>query len=53
MINIWKPKTDGHFINDFREKLSKKGFLEEDIDVIVENAKDATQIKIMKRLKLI
>jgi len=41
MINIWKPKTDGHFINDFREKLSKKGFLEEDIDVIVENAKDA------------
>ena len=28
MINIWTPKTDGHFINDFREKLSKKGFLQ-------------------------
>ena len=41
MINIWTPKTDGHFINDFRGKLSKKGFLPEDINVIVENAKDA------------
>ena len=41
MIDIWNPKTDGHFINDFREKLLNKGFLKEDINVIVENAKDA------------
>ena len=41
MIDIWSPKTDGHFINDFREKLFKKGFLKEDINVIVVNAKDA------------
>ncbi len=41
MINTWDPKTDGHFINDFKEKLSNKNFSKDDINVIVENAKDA------------
>ena len=26
MIKTWKPKTNGFFINDFKEKLKKKIF---------------------------
>ena len=41
MIKTWKPKTNGFFINDFKEKLKKKNFLPEDIKNIVNNSADA------------
>lgn len=37
----WTPKTDGFFTSDFKEKLKKKDFLDQDIKKIIENAKDA------------
>ena len=37
----WEPKTNGFFIDDFRKKLKEKNFPDEDINKVVENAKDA------------
>lgn len=37
----WEPKSDGFFINDFKKKLKDKNFLDNDIQKVVENAKDA------------
>ncbi len=37
----WEPKSDGFFINDFKKKLKHKNFPEDDIQKVVENAKDA------------
>ena len=54
----WEPKTNGFFIDDFRKKLKEKNFPDEDINKVVENAKDAlsktinqNNATIMKRLK--
>ncbi len=37
----WEPKINGFFIDDFRKKLKEKNFPNEDINKVVENAKDA------------
>ncbi len=40
-MNTWVPNNNGFFINNFREKLEKNGFLKSDIDNIVKNSQDA------------
>ena len=36
-MNIWKPKSNGHFINDFKKKLKNKNFIDKDIEKIIPN----------------
>ena len=36
----WKPIDNGHFASLYKDKLSKKSFLNEDIKKIFENSKD-------------
>ena len=40
-MSKWEPKDNGYFISEYKNKLlSKKKFLEEDIEQIIENSKD-------------
>ena len=40
-MNKWEPKDNGYFISEYKNKLlSKKKFLKEDIEQIIENSKD-------------
>ena len=39
-MNLWEPKSDGYFSKKFKEKLKKNNILDDDIEIIISDAKN-------------
>ena len=47
----WSPKDNGYFITEFKEKLKKDNFLDQDIKMIIHNSKDVLSKSIQPKIK--